>query len=216
MQTTNKLDLTNTTLVGIRQYDVTELSVVELAFTFAKITWVEPNDASAGTYTDSPATFAPPTLITDACDIIPATDRAAGRLDLDGGTQLKGSETAKGHEDQVQVYQTCHTLETFGSNPQHFAFTIIKRSDAASLTLRSAMVNGTRFASLKLLDSRTNPQGQLQEVFTTTLTNAQVADIEIVPSVDTGIDYYERVSFTYQKITWTATQGGITASDNWR
>ena len=65
------------------------------------------------------------------------------------------------------------------------------------------------------------PSGTTVNDYTVTLTNASIADISFVmPStVDATVSKspeLDRVSFTYQKIEWTWTEGGISASDDWQ
>jgi type VI secretion system secreted protein Hcp len=56
--------------------------------------------------------------------------------------------------------------------------------------------------------------------YTVTLTNASIVDIKFQmlnnknPELQRYSEY-EEVSFTYQKIQWTWTDGGITTQDEW-
>ena len=45
--------------------------------------------------------------------------------------------------------------------------------------------------------------------YTIELLNANIA------SIDEGFPNTENISFTYQRIIWTWTEGGITAEDDW-
>jgi type VI secretion system secreted protein Hcp len=55
--------------------------------------------------------------------------------------------------------------------------------------------------------------------YTIRLVNANIASYRLVLSMDgaESVQHPEReeFSFTYQKITWTWEQGGITATDDW-
>ena len=52
-----------------------------------------------------------------------------------------------------------------------------------------------------------------------TLTNASVGSLEFKKGDARGgagrLGEYEEIGFTYQKIEWTITDGGITAQDDW-
>ena len=59
-----------------------------------------------------------------------------------------------------------------------------------------------------------------QEIYTITLTNASISSVreymvDNLTAADANLPMLEEVTFTYQKIQWTWTDGGITASDDW-
>jgi type VI secretion system secreted protein Hcp len=85
----------------------------------------------------------------------------------------------------------------------HKPFVIIKELDKSSPLLLNALVSNENLTSVLI--------GLLkggQQVATIKLTNASIADY-----VANGTT--EHWSFTYQKITWTWVDGGITAEDDW-
>ena len=62
--------------------------------------------------------------------------------------------------------------------------------------------------------------GQEVQNYTVKLTNANIASIDFrmdnIRHPDlVKFSEYEEIAFTYQKIEWTWTDGGITASDDW-
>jgi type VI secretion system secreted protein Hcp len=86
---------------------------------------------------------------------------------------------------------------------QHQPIVITKQLDASTPRLLSALVTNEDLSSVVItLDEGGNA------VATVTLTNASISDYQAHGTA-------EQWSFTYQKITWTWTDGGITASDDW-
>jgi type VI secretion system secreted protein Hcp len=85
----------------------------------------------------------------------------------------------------------------------HKPFTITKVLDKATPMLLSALVTNENLTKVKL----TLQEGG-KDVATVELTNANLADYQAHGTSETW-------SFTYQKITWTWLDGGITASDDW-
>ena len=62
--------------------------------------------------------------------------------------------------------------------------------------------------------------GHEAEFFSMTLTNAQLASVDLVLpntrlTVSTRLPIVQRASFTYQKIEWTWLDGGVSAQDDW-
>jgi len=88
---------------------------------------------------------------------------------------------------------------------QHKPLTITKEIDAASpLLYRACVTNETLPEVVLNLDS---PGGSTPTT-TVKLTNASCSELEHDGQIET-------VSFTFQKITWTWINGGITAEDDW-
>jgi type VI secretion system secreted protein Hcp len=130
--------------------------------------------------------------------------------------EIQGSCTAEGREGTIVVENISHDLisprDAASGLPtgkrQHKPVTITKRLDKATPLLYSAIVNNETL-SVTLRFYRTGPDKIVRNYYTIDLQNANVADIHTGPR-DTEV-----VSFTYQKITWTWTDGGITAQDDW-
>jgi type VI secretion system secreted protein Hcp len=87
---------------------------------------------------------------------------------------------------------------------QHKPLTITKPMDASSPFFLEALFTNENLTSV--LIGLLSPSGE--EVATVKLTNASVSD-------DVQHGSSESISFTYQKITWTWLDGGITAEDDW-
>jgi type VI secretion system secreted protein Hcp len=85
----------------------------------------------------------------------------------------------------------------------HKPISITKQLDATTPLLLNALVNNENLTSVLIGLMRNG-----QQVATIKLTNANISDY-----VANGGN--ETWSFTYQKITWTWVDGGITAQDDW-
>jgi type VI secretion system secreted protein Hcp len=103
---------------------------------------------------------------------------------------------------------------------QHKPFTIVKPIDKSTPLLHKLLTN-TENAQVTLQFYRKSPEtGETQKYYTITLTNASVSSIRDwkpntrdLSAVRAG-DLQE-ISFTYQKITWTYEDGGVTHEDDW-
>jgi type VI secretion system secreted protein Hcp len=147
--------------------------------------------------------------------------------------QIKGSVTQKGREDTILVMEVDHSIlsprdsasgQATGKRA-HQPIRITKEVDKASVPLYSALVTNENLPEWELKFWRpkiTARGGSGVEVqyFTIKLTNARVVSIHLVkpntqdPNLRPFTDY-EEIEFTYQKIEWTWTDGGITAMDDW-
>jgi type VI secretion system secreted protein Hcp len=86
---------------------------------------------------------------------------------------------------------------------QHKPITITKEMDKTSPLLLQALFDNENLTSVLIALLRDG-----QQVATIKLTNASVASYDEHGQT-------ESLSFTYQKITWTWTDGGVTAQDDW-
>jgi len=156
-------------------------------------------------------------------------------LTLKGQTQgdIKGSVTQKGREDSIMVIAVIHEIisprDPASGLPtgkrMHKPFTITKELDKSTPLLYNALVNNENIPTWKL--KFFTPQlkavsGAGNEVnhYTVELMNANIANITFRMANNKNPELmkyaeYEEIAFTYQKITWTWTDGGITADDDW-
>ena len=88
---------------------------------------------------------------------------------------------------------------------QHKPITITKEIDAASPLLYNACVTNENLSQVVI--NLYSPGGSTPTTMVK-LTNASCADLEHDGQTET-------ISFTFQKITWTYINGGITAEDDW-
>ena len=86
---------------------------------------------------------------------------------------------------------------------------ITKYIDKATPLLYNALVMNENLTRVVLTFYRPDRDGVPVVYYTIELVNANIA------SIDTGFPNTENISFTYQRIIWTWTEGGIRAQDDW-
>jgi type VI secretion system secreted protein Hcp len=147
--------------------------------------------------------------------------------------QIKGSVTQKGRENSIQVIQASHEIIS-PRDPQsglptgqrmHKPFVIVKELDKSSPILLNVLATNENLTEVVLKFYRpqikaTSGVGTEVQAYTVKLTNANIASIKFVLPNTKHADLqklaeYEEIAFTYQKIEWTWTDGGITAMDDW-
>jgi type VI secretion system secreted protein Hcp len=147
--------------------------------------------------------------------------------------EVKGSVIQKGREGKIMVIAASHGIESpqdprtglpIGSR-LHKPFIITKESDKSSPVLYGMLASNERIVEWDLQfwsPTLSSPSGTGQEVQTHSvkLMNASICSINFCMPNSTNPDLvryveYEQVAFTYQKITWTWNDGGITATDDW-
>jgi type VI secretion system secreted protein Hcp len=153
-------------------------------------------------------------------------------LKLKGQKQgdIKGSVTQKGRVGKIMVIAAEHEIvsprDPASGLPtgkrMHRPFTITKELDKSSPLLYKMLASNERSTEWELQFWAPSAQGTGTEVqhYTVKLTNATIADIKFHMLNTKNPDLvkyseYEEVSFTYQKIEWTWTDGGISAQDDW-
>jgi type VI secretion system secreted protein Hcp len=139
----------------------------------------------------------------------------------------------KGREGKIGVIAVSHSIvsprDSQSGLPtgqrQHKPFVITKELDKSSPILYSMLCTNENITEWTL--QFWTPQiraaagtGTEVQHYTVKLTNANIASINFVqPNVrDPNLvkfAEYEEVAFTYQKIEWTWTDGGIMAMDDW-
>ena len=157
-------------------------------------------------------------------------------LRLKGAKQgdIKGSVTQKGREGRIAVIAVSHEIvsprDAASGLPtgkrMHKPLVITKELDKSTPLLYGALVSNESITSFTLdffAPSKGGPVGGTgAEVndFTITLQNASIASIRMTMPNNKDPELmklatYEEIAFTYEKITWTWVDGGITASDDW-
>lgn len=144
--------------------------------------------------------------------------------------EIKGSVTQKGRENTIMVVAYAHEMysprDAASGLPtgkrMHKPLTITKEIDKSSPLIYNALVNNERLTEFELRFWRPSPKGTgaEQQFFTIKLTNANVSQVYeymLDNKIAENMKFppMEMVSFTYQKITWTYEDGGITAEDDW-
>jgi type VI secretion system secreted protein Hcp len=150
--------------------------------------------------------------------------------------QINGSVTVKGRENSIEVHSFTDEIvsprdATTGlptGKRQHEPIVIVKVLDKSTPLLWNALVSNENLTQWVLQVYAAQPAGvgvasgagAEMMIYTITLTNATISSIRQYMSdneiaSNTSLPVREEISFTYQKITWTWTQGNITASDDW-
>lgn len=142
--------------------------------------------------------------------------------------EIKGSVTQRGRSGKILVIAVNHEIvsprDPASGLPtgkrMHKPFTITKELDKSTPALYSALVNNENITEWELQFWRPSATGNEKQHYTVRLTNANIASIDFHMDNNRHPDLalyaeYEIVSFTYQKIEWIWTDGGIAASDDW-
>lgn len=142
--------------------------------------------------------------------------------------RIAGSVTQKGREGTMLVVAASHEIvgprDPASGRPtgkrMHKPFIITKELDRATPLLYDVLVNNENIASWELQFYTPDRMGFERQHYTVRLTNANIAGIHFrMPNTkhrnSAKMVEREEISFTYQKITWTWSDGGITAADDW-
>ncbi len=151
-------------------------------------------------------------------------------LKLKGQTQgeIKGSVTQKGREGKIMVIAVSHEImsprDPASGLPtgkrMHKPFVITKELDKSSPLLYNVLVNNENITEWETQFWQPSSTGAELQHYTVKLINANIASIHFRMLNNKNPELmkyaeYEEIAFTYQKIIWTWTQGGITAEDDW-
>jgi type VI secretion system secreted protein Hcp len=147
--------------------------------------------------------------------------------------EVKGSVTQKGREGKILVMAAEHEVLSprdassglATGKRAHKPFVITKELDKSSPLLYQMLVSNETIVEWELqfwapaLSAASGVGTEIQR-YTVTLTNANIVDIKFHMLNNRNPELlryaeYEEVSFTYQKIEWTWTDGGITTQDEW-
>jgi type VI secretion system secreted protein Hcp len=153
-------------------------------------------------------------------------------LTLKGQKQgdIKGGVTQKGREGSISV-QYMQSKIVSPRDPasglptgkrQHEPLVFRKVLDKSTPLLINALINNENITEAHFKFWKALPTGVESQHFTIDLVNANLASYNLYhpDSQDGGAgatapDSLEELSFTYQKITWTWVDGGVTAQDDW-
>ena len=144
--------------------------------------------------------------------------------------QIKGSVTQKGREGWILVYGFHHEIVSprdaasglATGKRQHKPLSITKEIDKSTPLFYQAFVNNENFSEviLRFFTSDLKNAGKELQNYTIKLINANI--ISIVDDMannkiaeNAKLPLLQMISFTYQKIEWTWTDGAITATDSW-
>mmetsp|Transcript_45793 Transcript_45793/g.111494 ORF Transcript_45793/g.111494 Transcript_45793/m.111494 type:complete len:178 (+) Transcript_45793:123-656(+) len=143
---------------------------------------------------------------------------------------INGGVVRAGEENSMEVWGMSHEVvsprDAASGLPtgkrQHKPLTITKPIDKATPLLMSALTTNKILPTVTLRMYQPSVRGEGTEVlyYTIKLENAVVSGIrhEMLDNKypeNMAQETREMISFTYQKITWTWVDGGITAMDDW-
>ena len=143
--------------------------------------------------------------------------------------EIIGSVTERGKEHTIAVIAVNHAIvsprDPASGLPtgkrMHSPLVIVTHIDRATPQLYNSAVTNENLPTVELDYWKTALDGTQSIYFKIELTNANISSIKQTnlnsqddPSVN-QYGEYEEIAFTYQKITWTWVDGGITAEDDW-
>jgi type VI secretion system secreted protein Hcp len=145
---------------------------------------------------------------------------------------IRGSVVQRGREDSIKVTAAEHEIVSprdpatgLPSGKRiHRPMVITKELDKATPLLYAALAQNEKFTEWTLRYwrpvSTATSTGSEEQYFTVNLANASISSIKAVtPNTavqeTAGLQSYEVVTFTYERITWTWTNGGLTSADSW-
>ena len=136
---------------------------------------------------------------------------------------IKGDVTQRGREGSMEVTKLELGSSSSGGVRKWDSLKITKRVDQATPLLLNAYFTNETLTNATLKLWRPQANGVEEQFMTITLQNAQIVGDRIVNDATTSAEGHvaqslpvEELAFTFQKITVTYTNGGKTASDDWR
>ena len=136
--------------------------------------------------------------------------------------QIKGDSIQRGREGWMQLYDYKHEIVSprdaasglSTGRRQHKPIVITRKVGAGSPLLMQALVSNENLTEVKFSFWQPNPRiGTEVNYYTISLTNANISSYKQFN--EPGVGLMEEISFTYQKIEMTLTDGGISAMDDW-
>lgn len=147
--------------------------------------------------------------------------------------EIKGSVTQKGREGRIMIIAVSHEIvsprDAASGLPtgkrMHKPLILTKELDKSSPLLYSALCTNENITKFELqfwtpqLKAATGVGAEVQH-YKVELKNANIANINFRMANNKHPDLmkfaeYEEIAFTYEEITWTWSDGGITANDSW-
>lgn len=136
--------------------------------------------------------------------------------------EIQGDAAQAGREDSILVLAYFHEITsprdaTTGlptGKRQHKPLSIVKEFDKSTPKLHNLLTMNEAITEWKLEFYGSSSSDKTSEVlfYTIELTNAHVVRIRASGDLTQGT---ETIAFVYEKITWTWTEGGFEATDDW-
>jgi type VI secretion system secreted protein Hcp len=138
---------------------------------------------------------------------------------------IHAGTTVKGWEDYIPVLSLSSAVtvpydaasgQATGKR-QHAPIAITKALDRASPLLFLAAVTNENLTEVLCKFLRNNPRGAgtVEVFFELRLSNARIVSDGVSGNTQVNNGMHESVSFVFQRIEWTYTDGGVTAFDDW-
>lgn len=159
--------------------------------------------------------------------LAPAAASAAlnSYLRITGETQgeIKGGVTQAGREDSIEVLSFSHGIESLIDDAtgmatgmrEHAPFVVTTRLEKSTPLLLNALANNENITEFRLEMWEPSRSGKELQYYTIELQNASVAFIETNSGEGRADPHTVTIGFSYQTITHTYEDGGITAQDDW-
>ncbi|HTM43745.1 MAG TPA: type VI secretion system tube protein TssD [Polyangiaceae bacterium] len=155
-------------------------------------------------------------------------DSAYMKVQGDKSGNISGGVVLKGHENTIEVIAVDHSIVTptdaatgmATGKRQHKPFVITKLLDRSSPLLHQAQMTNENLKEVDLdFVSSARTSASSSSYYRIILKNARITSVRLVmpnnKQADTStLGTYEEVSFSYQSITWTWIDGGITSTDD--
>jgi type VI secretion system secreted protein Hcp len=142
--------------------------------------------------------------------------------------EIKGSVTQAGREVSILVVAFNHEIDSprdaasglSTGKRQHKPLVITKEIDKSTPLLMNVLTNNENITNFSLQFWQPSRSGRENQYFTIELVNAGISNIrqEMLDNrypENMKLTVVEQVSFVYQKIIKTWTDGGISAEDDW-
>ena len=140
---------------------------------------------------------------------------------------LVGPVTLSGYEGSIEVEVAEHSISSprdlatgqATGKRQHKPFLITKSTDRTTPMFYNAQVSGEILSNCTIKFVRPGGADGLDQYYSVKLTNASIASTAFTKGdarASAGrFGEYEEIGFSYQRIEWTITNGGIMAVDDW-
>jgi type VI secretion system secreted protein Hcp len=137
--------------------------------------------------------------------------------------QIDGGVTQAGREDTIEVLSFSHGIEApiDGATGmatgvrEHEPLVVTTKLEESTPLLLNALANNENIVEFRLEMWEPSRSGKELQYYTIELQNASVAFIEINSGEERTDPHTATIGFSYQTITHTYEDGGITGQDNW-
>lgn len=137
--------------------------------------------------------------------------------------QINGGVTQAGREDTIEVLSFSHGVESLIDDAtgmatgvrEHQPFVVTTKLEKSTPLLFNALANNENLVEFRLEMWEPSRSGRELQYYSIELQNASVAFIEINSGEERADPHTATIGFSYQTITHTYEDGGITGQDDW-